>query len=291
MGLASLLYIDYYVGNIKFSFAAVVFPLFLYVHEDLNPIPFGIVSGLFLVIARLVFYGALGMFGQQVYYTVPEVIFYLVYGLVFFIAIKRNISKKYHNVFIVSALGDFTANMVETYFRIGGEMFSRNSEIMKGFLLVAAIRAVAVVIMVIVYNYYKLFLTKEEHERRYRHLLQLISQLKTEVYWMEKNMDHIERVMATAYQLFSDMNDNEARPDWTNKALEIAKDIHEIKKEYGLVVKGIEEVMANKLKMGNVFKELSILADSMEVEIKIKIKIFKLPTIYLKISIQKSTII
>lgn len=271
VGLASLLYIDFYIGNIKFSFAAVVFPLSLYIHDDLNPVLFGFTSGISLFISRLMFYGALqGLLGRQFYYTAPEIIFYIVYGLVFYAVKRRKIAKKYHNIFFICAIGDFTSNMVETYLRIGGIMFLQSSLAMKGFLLVAAIRAAAVVIMVIVYNYYKLFLTKEEHEERYRNLLQIISQLKTEVYWMEKNMDHIERVMANAYELFSEMNEKGGYADWTNKALEIAKDIHEIKKEYKLVVKGIEEVMANRLdNRGMYFKELiSILKDTMEVEVR-----------------------
>ncbi len=52
--------------------------------------------------------------------------------------------------------------------------------------------------------------------------------------------------------------------------MEIAKDIHEIKKEYGLVVMGIEDVMANKLdNTGMYFNELvAILEKTIDMEVK-----------------------
>ncbi len=60
-------------------------------------------------------------------------------------------------------------------------------------------------------------------------------------------MAHIEKVMSNAYELFSNIKEDKNREQWSGTALEIAKDVHEIKKEYGLVVMGIEEIMANRL--------------------------------------------
>lgn len=271
VGLSSLLYIDFYVKNLKFSFAAVVFPFLLYIHEDLNPVFFGFTSGIFLSVFRLIFYGSLqGILGQQFYYIMPEIVFYIIYGLVFYVVRKSNISMKYQNVLFISATCEFISNTVESYLRIGKDLFSSNYLIIKAFLLVAVIRGILVLLMVIGYNYYKLFLIKEEHEKRYRNLLQIISQLKAEVYWMEKNMDHIEKVMTNAYQLFSSINEEGTKENWAKQALEIAKDIHEIKKEYGLVVMGIEDVMANKLdNTGMKFNELvTILEKTIEMEVK-----------------------
>lgn len=270
VGLSSLLYINFYVNNFKFSFAGVVFPLLLYIYDE-NPIAFGFSSGIFLLIFRWLFYGFLqGVLGHQFYYVMPETIFYIVYGFVFYIIKKSNMSITYTKVFIISTIVDFISNMLETHIRIGEELFTTDNQIIKVILLIAVIRASLVWMILIGYKYYRLFLIKEEHDKRYRNLLQLISQLKTEMYWMEKNMDHIERVMTNAYQLFSNISENKNRDAWSNKSLEIAKDIHEIKKEYGLVVTGIEDMMANKLdNTGINFNELiTILQETMEIEIK-----------------------
>ncbi|HSH36469.1 hypothetical protein, partial [Schnuerera sp.] len=57
VGLSSLLYIDFYIENFKFSFAGVMFPLLLFIYDEFNPILFGALSGFSLVFFRGVFYG------------------------------------------------------------------------------------------------------------------------------------------------------------------------------------------------------------------------------------------
>lgn len=271
IGLSSLLYIDFYVENFKFSFAAVTFPLLLNLYDDINSIAFGLLSGASLLAFRWLFLGLLqGVLGGQIYYIFPETLFYIVYGIIFYVIKKSNISRTYFSIFIVSIAADFVSNTLETYIRIGRELFTTDYQILKMLLLVAVVRASLVWLMIIGYRYYKLFLIKEEHDKRYRNLLQLISQLKTEMYWMEKNMDHIEKVMSNAYQLFTEISEEENSENWANEALEIAKDVHEIKKEYGLVVTGIEDILSNKLDdNGMYFNELiDILKESIEIVIK-----------------------
>ncbi|KAF5028192.1 Sensor histidine kinase GlnK [anaerobic digester metagenome] len=90
-------------------------------------------------------------------------------------------------------------------------------------------------------------LTKREHEDRYKKLLWLTSQLKTEIFWIEKNMDNIEKVMSQSYNLFEQISNNKNKDNWANNALNIARDVHEIKKENGLVVRGIKSITENKL--------------------------------------------
>lgn len=271
VGLSSLLYIDFYINNFKFSFAGVVFPFLLYIYDDLNLVLFGFSSGFLLVVFRWTFLNPIqGLIGQQFYNIMPEIVFYIVYGTVFYVIRKSNISIKYKNIIVISTIVDFISNILETYIRIGESLFSSDYSIVKVLLFVAILRATLIWIMVVGYNYNKLFLIKEEHDKRYRNLLQIISQLKTEIYWMEKNMDHIEKVMTNAYQLFSNINEDGTRNDWAMEALEIAKDIHEIKKEYSLVVMGIEDAMANKLdNTGMYFSELvAILEETMSMEIR-----------------------
>ena len=40
---------------------------------------------------------------------------------------------------------------------------------------------------------YKILLTKEEHEKRYQNLILLTSSLKSEIYFMRKNSEDIEK--------------------------------------------------------------------------------------------------
>ncbi|NLJ79366.1 MAG: sensor histidine kinase [Tissierellia bacterium] len=243
--------------------------MLLYIYDDLNPIAFGLGSGASLLLFRWLLYGVFqGISLQQFYYTAPESIFYIVYGIVFYIIRRNAVSMTYLRIFIISVATDMISNIFETYLRLGRQLFTMGYEIGRALLLVGIIRGALVCLMVMIYRYYRLFLIKEEHEERYRNLLQLISQLKTETYWMEKNMDYIERVMSNAYRLFSDISEERNERNWGKEALGIAKDIHEIKKEYALVVMGMEDIMANRLDdAGMYFDELlDILQKSLEVE-------------------------
>lgn len=271
VGLSSLLYIDFYVKNFKFSFAGVMFPLLLFMYDEFNPIIFGILSGFSLVLFRVVFYGVLqGAIAETFLYSMPENIFYIIYGILFF-NFKRKFQPITHNkMFIIAALSDTFSNVIEIYIRIGRYLFTKDYEIIKVLFFVGLLRAGLVWLLIMGYKYYRLFLIKEEHDKRYKNLLRLTSQLKTEVYWMEKNMAYIEKVMSNAYELFSNIREDKNKECWSGMALEIAKDVHEIKKEYGLVVMGIEEIMADRLdNTGMYFSELmAILKETLKRDIK-----------------------
>ncbi|MZQ98907.1 MAG: GHKL domain-containing protein, partial [Acidaminobacter sp.] len=119
-------------------------------------------------------------------------------------------------------------------------------------------------------RYYKILLLKEEHEARYARLVWLTAQLKSEMYWMEKNMEEIEKVMTNAYTLFENIKFNQRQEAWGEQAVSIARDVHEIKKEYALAVMGIKELTADAVVVGGMqFKDIcKILYDSTEREIR-----------------------
>ena len=99
------------------------------------------------------------------------------------------------------------------------------------FFLVAIIRIVIGLAIVVFLKQYTQLIRKDEHEIRYKQLLMLTSELKSEAYFMQKNMDYIEFVMGDAYKLYSELDTLEPE-ETTTIALKIATDIHEIKKNY-----------------------------------------------------------
>ena len=87
---------------------------------------------------------------------------------------------------------------------------------------------------------------------------------------MAQNMENIERVMSNSYELFEKINFKKDEASWGERALSIAKDVHEIKKEYALVVRGIKELIEDKFQdNGMDFKDIiTILDEAMKREIK-----------------------
>ena len=67
--------------------------------------------------------------------------------------------------------------------------------------------------------------------------------LKSEVIWMNKNTSRIEETMAVSYSLFNELNAKEGMGEIAQKALTVAKEIHEVKKEYYLIMNGISDAL------------------------------------------------
>ncbi len=274
VGFTSLIFIDFYLPDFKFSFAGVMVPIFLYVYRDVNSIFLGSISAISLYVFRIIFYVlAGGNFLSILSANLPEAIFYIVYGITFCI-FKRHTTLTMSSLFFIFSLSDYFSNMVEVYIRIGNKLFTPDLKIIKALILVAFLRAGIAWLIILGLQYYRMFLVKAEHEERYRKLLSMTSRLKMEVYWMRKNMDNIEKVMTDAYNLFTKIKKDEEKESWAEDSLGIAKDVHEIKKEYGLVVRGIDEILADRLdheKIG--FHEfMGVLKNSMNAEVRYRRK-------------------
>ena len=94
-----------------------------------------------------------------------------------------------------------------------------------------------------------MFILNKDDRERYNHLLMLTSQLKSEVIWMNKNTNRIEDTMAVSYALYNQLNQmavqeqSQQMEQLAQKALTVAKDIHEVKKEYYLIMNGISTAL------------------------------------------------
>jgi two-component system sensor histidine kinase YcbA len=128
--------------------------------------------------------------------------------------------------------------MVEMSFRtrITGMDFA----IIKGLLIIAAVRSLIIVITIVSMKQYRSFLVQEEHENRYRKLMLLTSSFKSEIYFMNKNINEIEDVMKKSYMVYKFLDENSCHNEIKDMALDIAKDVHEIKKDYISVIRGLE---------------------------------------------------
>lgn len=117
-------------------------------------------------------------------------------------------------------------------------------------LLIAALRTFILWALITGLSQYKFLLLNQEHANRYQRLILLISKLNGEVIWMKKNTTLIEETMARSYKLFSEMQSQNVDDTLSQTALTVAKDIHEIKKEYMLILRGISEALDLNLQDG-----------------------------------------
>ena len=82
---------------------------------------------------------------------------------------------------------------------------------------------------------------------------------------MQKNAVLIEDAMAKSYRLFSRLQEQQSDPELTQNALTVAKDIHEVKKEYLMILRGLSEALDLNLRDGemSISDILTVLQNSM----------------------------
>ncbi len=271
VALASQINLGLMNSEFVISAGIIVFVTSLVYYDNLNPVPLGVMSGIMVYLFRVTMrYMTYGKVGNLTVVYMLEILFYLFYSMFFSILVKRN---KMDNLIIIYGsmlFCDFFANVVEGIVRYLLLKSPNIYSVLQSLLLASIVRSTIILLIIGSLRYYASLLKKEEHERRYKKLLWLTSQFKAETYWIEKNMDSIEKVMSQSYKLFEDINNDENRNRWAENALNIAREVHEIKKENALVLRGIKEITEHEFDdRGMYYSDINdILKRSMTLEVK-----------------------
>ncbi len=239
--VTSQIYIDYLVSGFRVSVSVIILPVIYYYYNKINPI----ITSVFIGVFGLLFRGAVGAqlygnFQNAVMMDYQILIFDFTYGLLFYFLYYKLKDKSFLKWFFVVWVCDFTANLIEMSLRIG-PLLSNSTEIINRLITVGFFRTLIASFLVFVFMYYQLIFQKEAKYEKYRSFYTVFADLKSETYFMRENMDYIEEVMSEAYQLyehFSTTEDEKAK----QISLKIAKDVHEIKKNYNKVIDGINKI-------------------------------------------------
>ena len=241
--LAAQVNLDVFTNNFVVSTGILLFPVFVYLFHRIPLVPITLLSGIGVFFSRFFIYGIQsGFLSDNFVNLFTEFLFYLNYVIASYLYFEKNnykLQEKYWPFFFFFM--DYGANLVELLFRLGLGTFSPNMQF--NIIIVAAIRTLILWLIIRGLSHYKFTLLNQEHANRYERLILLISKLNSEVIWMKKNTVLIEETMARSYKLFSSMQEKDVEPALSQDALTVAKDIHEIKKEYLLILRGISEAL------------------------------------------------
>lgn len=226
--------------DFKISIGILVYSVALAVFGEYRVIPVTVMSATGVLMSRTILYWLnWGVVNFGSYF--PEFIFYLVYGILFFAFCKKSNYEIGMWSVPVLLIFDCLANLVELLCRV--PTYTINWPTIFSIFLIATLRTASIMFVLWCLNYYKFSLLKKEHVERYQKLLMLISKLNDEVVLMQKNRKMMEHTMSTSYKLFQEMEKEEVDSKFTKIALDIAKDVHELKKEYLLILRGLSEAM------------------------------------------------
>ncbi len=230
--------INLIINGFKISLAVICLPIFALLLDKFPVFPVTLITapGILLVRCAVEWLHNGTWLSAFAAYS-PEMLFYLCYGGLFALYVRYIKFDSFKVVRLLPLVAiDVISNMTEMLVRVGSEAF--DTHVLLRLMTVAVGRTALAAIFLAAFDAYGLFILKNDDRIRYRKLLLLTAQLKSEVIWMNKNTSRIEETMAVSYNLFNQLNQVGDKAS-AQKALTVAKDIHEIKKEYYLIMNGI----------------------------------------------------
>lgn len=268
--LAAQLSMNLFIVDFKISLAVICFSVFLFLTEDFPLTPVTCLSSVGVCVTRLLFYWIQYGPMSDISSYMPEMCFYICYGFLLYLYTKLypSYDTNKNAAFFALIIIDYTANFVELFVRMGTYSFTARTQ--TGIFIVACLRSLIIWLILATFERYRFLLLQHEHEERYKRLLLLISKLNGEVVWMNKNASMIEDTMNTSYRLFEQLKRSGAGQELSTAALSVARDIHEIKKEYLLIVRGISEALDQEFQSDgmHLHELLSLLRDSISLMAK-----------------------
>lgn len=252
----SLFYADF-----KVTLAVVIISAFIYHNDFLTMLKVMALSEIGILITKCTIYVLQGdTFTVAAGKIGPEMLYFLCFFLILSIYLKINKNKKIYDYIFASVICDYICNVLEIYIRIG--LHSLTGSVRLGLITIALTRGAVLWLILTYVSQYSLMLLRKNNADRYERLMLMISKLKGEVIWMQKNAGMIEETMTKSYQMYQKIKDSGDR-HLAEEALTIAKDIHEIKKEYLLIMRGLSHSVEEEIAKGGMhIDELLLLLDN-----------------------------
>jgi len=250
VSLTSIVYIYPFGSYFRFTIAIVLLTTFLLYFEQLSLLSSTVITGVAIVLLR----GAIDVLsGGHGYVSafisnIPALTYYISYGLVFHALAIRKHTDQILTLILLLSVTDIASNIVELGFRL--ELVTANSAlIFPSIVGVAVLRAILAVAGYYALKRYQSFILAKGQGERYIEQTVLIAKLKCELFYLEKSSQDIETVMEKSYWLYKKLNSKEEDVSveqyvLADEALAIAREIHEIKKDYYRVVAGIENILS-----------------------------------------------
>lgn len=254
--------------DFRITVGVVIFTFMLLYFHTVPIVATSVITGISVLFFRVgidVFFNAVS-FDLAWYKHIPALVYYIAYGIVIDSAGFRKLFEKPLFFIVTLTTADIMSNFLELIIRNQSSIRSFD-EIFSTIMLAAVIRSSLVLSLFWIIKYYSLFITKEEHQKRYKELLVLTAKLKSEVFFLKKSMQDIEGAMVKSYSIYNTIKENASLDEQELKSLmsdslNLSIDIHEIKKDYNRIVISMEKLMPagdlyKTMKMSEIFETIN----------------------------------
>lgn len=167
----------------------------------------------------------------------PVLIYYVFFGAMFKFLSVRNLYEQPFNFFLSLWICDSMGNILEASVRRTWETASFES-LITTIILVGGARTVMTLTTFYAVRHFHHKVKKQAQDKYFNELIFFISKLKTELFFLNKSRADIEETVAYAHDYYQKLEDEADKAPF----LKIAKDIHEIKKDYLRVIAGMNAV-------------------------------------------------
>lgn len=243
IALTSQLYWNAFIDYFRISTSVILLPVLLMtVGLELHTITTCFVTSVIVFLLRFIIQTGGGNGAEEaVIHILPSALFYICYGIIFKLCIRNRRTASMQKLMFSICLSDLGANFIEAELQELFQLKNFNVDIIKYLVGIALIRTVFAGLILLGERQYRALLKREEHEQRYQRLFLMTTGLKNEIYFMRKNSEEIESVMANAYRLYEKLCEQGLPDEMKQMSLAIARDVHEIKKDYFRIIQGIEQ--------------------------------------------------
>lgn len=225
-------------SSLRISAGIIALNLIILIIDDISEYHTAVFAGAAVFLLR----SAVGIcfsripFGDAVLYNLPATAYYLAYGFLSILLRIRKHKEHFLTGIFLLTFADTLSNTVELLIRDRVISF----QIVQVFVLIGLARSIAAYFIYILYKKQELFILSREHQKRYSQLNILIADIQAEMFYLRKSAGDIEKVMGKSYELYDKYKGNSGLQE---DALNIAREIHEIKKDYYRVLSGFQSFL------------------------------------------------
>jgi len=275
VSVGSQFHLKFFSEGFLITSSIIVLPTLLYIYDYLSAFRTLLVVAVMSPCFRFVIEILRGYtFAEAATMVYPDIFFYVSYALFFYLLYTRKRSHQLSDFIFAILTCDFLSNLVELSIRTRVTDMEDNMILL--IIGVAVLRAIIVFALILLLETYKSIMDKRDHLKRYERLYMLTSFFKSESYYIKKNMDQIESLTKKGFEIHKAVAESENNDELEAMTLEFAKDIHEVKKDYHQVVKGLDILEDENMKsipmdIADIVKIITTSIDKSKVNLKITI--------------------
>jgi two-component system, sensor histidine kinase YcbA len=257
VSVVSFVYFYPYATGFRFTLGVAILTLLLLHFEDTPIFLTTVLTGTTILFCRhIVGYIEVPEYNWAIGWLklYPAFIYYVIFGILMAgINIRRYQDNPIALIFIITLI-DVISNIGEFSVRHEWQKVTTETAITT-LLGIAFLRSVLAYTLFWLLRRQKILVLQGAHQKRYIELNILIANLNAELFYLKKSTQDIENVMQKSYILYENMLRIPAMDEaLREQTLHVAKDIHEVKKDYQRVISGLEKILpaSDNLKVMNI---------------------------------------